>query len=71
MARTLGVWGHPQACTDQLLDLIGCGVDLLILNTVGDERNQLDVLTADVLPVLRHAAETPPAAGPANLPITS
>lgn len=53
MARELGVWGPAPRVAATLAELGDLGADTIVLNPVGDERRQLDIICASILPQLR------------------
>lgn len=52
LARTVGVWGSAAQVADRLGTLVDAGADLLVLNPVGDESRQLDIIAERLLPQL-------------------
>lgn len=53
LARRVGVWGSASQVADRLGVLVEAGADILVLNPVGDESRQLDVIAEQLLPQLR------------------
>ncbi|HWI21307.1 MAG TPA: LLM class flavin-dependent oxidoreductase, partial [Baekduia sp.] len=47
--------GSADAVTEQLIELGGAGVDELLIHPAGEDRAQLEVIAADILPALRDA----------------
>ena len=52
LAAEVSVWGSVDECAAGLREVVDAGARLLLLNPVFDEREQLEVLTADVVPRL-------------------
>lgn len=55
LARKYGIIGTPEQCAEQLARFVAAGCTYLVLNAIGeprDERDQLERLAADVLPRL-------------------
>ena len=52
LAAEVSVWGSVDECAAGLREVVAAGARLLLLNPVFDEREQLEVLTADVVPRL-------------------
>jgi len=56
LARKYGIIGTPEQCAEQLARFAAAGCTYMVLNVIGepkDERDQLERLAADVLPRLR------------------
>jgi probable F420-dependent oxidoreductase len=56
LARKYGIIGTPEQCAEQLARFAAAGCTYMVLNVIGDpkdERDQLERLAADVLPLLR------------------
>ncbi|SDM46152.1 LLM class flavin-dependent oxidoreductase [Nonomuraea jiangxiensis] len=49
----VAVTGPPEVCVQGLRDVIAAGADLVLLDTMFDEREQLERLATEVLPQLR------------------
>lgn len=60
MAKSVGLAGSPQRLADHIQELAELGADSVILNPVGNEREQLDRIVSDVLPELRSLATVQP-----------
>ncbi len=52
LARRVAIWGSPDRCAEGVRRVVGAGATLVILNPVFDESEQLERLTADVVPRL-------------------
>ncbi len=50
LADRVALAGPAEACVEGLVELVGAGADLLIVNPVFDEEQQAEVLAAEVLP---------------------
>lgn len=57
LARTVGVWGSPERICDVVAELAAEGADTVVLNPVGDERRQLDLICERVLPQLNPSGD--------------
>jgi probable F420-dependent oxidoreductase len=56
LARKYGILGTPEQCAEQIARFAAAGCNYLIVNIIGDpkdERDQIERFTADVLPLLR------------------
>lgn len=48
------VWGPPGHCAERIAALSNAGADMVVLNPMFDHREQLELLTESVLPLLDH-----------------
>jgi probable F420-dependent oxidoreductase len=56
LARKYGIIGTPEQCAEQIARFEAAGCNYLIVNAIGDpkdERDQIERIAADVLPLLR------------------
>jgi alkanesulfonate monooxygenase SsuD/methylene tetrahydromethanopterin reductase-like flavin-dependent oxidoreductase (luciferase family) len=53
MARRLGVWGSAERVADVLAEIVEIGADTIVLNPVGDERRQLEIICDSIIPQFR------------------
>jgi len=61
LARKFGIIGTPADCAEQLARFEAAGCNYLIANPIGDpkdERDQVERIAADVLPLLRPGSVT-------------
>jgi probable F420-dependent oxidoreductase len=61
LARKYGIIGTPEQCAEQLATFEAAGCNYLIANPIGDprdERDQVERIAADVLPLLRSGSAT-------------
>lgn len=52
LARRVGVAGSPRRAAELLAGLVSAGADTIVLNPVGDELRQLELITGELLPEL-------------------
>jgi len=61
LARKYGIIGTPEQCAEQLARFEAAGCNYLIANPIGDprdERDQVERIAADILPLLRSGSAT-------------
>jgi probable F420-dependent oxidoreductase len=52
LADRVAVWGSPEECAGKLAEVISAGAEFLVLNPMFDAREQMEVLAAEVVPIL-------------------
>jgi alkanesulfonate monooxygenase SsuD/methylene tetrahydromethanopterin reductase-like flavin-dependent oxidoreductase (luciferase family) len=61
LARKYGIIGTPEQCAEQLARFEATGCNYLIANPIGDpkdERDQVERIATEVLPLLRSGSAT-------------
>ena len=70
LARKYGIIGTPEQCAEQIARFEAAGCNYMIANPIGDpkdERDQVERIAADVLPLLRSGSATQGGVGPRRL----
>jgi hypothetical protein len=56
LADRVAVFGPPEACIEELAEVVRSGAQLIVLNPVFDEQRQAEILAAEVIPALARGA---------------
>jgi alkanesulfonate monooxygenase SsuD/methylene tetrahydromethanopterin reductase-like flavin-dependent oxidoreductase (luciferase family) len=58
MAARVSVWGGVDECLDRLAEIVASGAEHLLLNSVVDHMEHLDLVARDIMPHLAGAVRT-------------